>query len=336
MIEDNYRIWDEEIISVDIIRDIAAYAFVITPNKIHRNRYGEIVLPENKTIEVGLSKNVAGDNDPQYTSLTAIPTGYDIYYEIDNNGNPVKIGGESESAILPCKVDISSVTNSIIFYLVVNENSEEDKTAVLSETVEITSDVPGETAYVGYLTDSLGVVSCDANGEPTVGTVLSTEFKVTNGTVTEVTSNYEGSDFKVTPSGSTITFNEFTQTLPEKTSIVLTATYLDKDGVSGTEEAVYTIVKLKVAEASTILDFSNDNVIIPCDKNGTPEVIEVTTFVAMLHGDEILELTSNDVDLGERDSEGYYKLTLALSDLTFDGEVCNKELTFTGTGKSGS
>jgi hypothetical protein len=207
---------------------------------------------------------------------------------------------------------------------------------VLSETVEITSDVPGETAYVGYLTDSLGIVSCDANGEPTVGTVLSTEFKVTNGTVTEVTSNYEGSDFKVTPSGSTITFNEFTQTLPEKTSIVLTATYLDKDGVSGTEEAVYTIVKLKVAEASTILDFSNDNVIIPCDKNGTPEVTEVTTFVAMLHGDEVLELTSNDVDLGERDSEGYYKLTLALSDLTFDEEVCNKELTFTGTGKSGS
>ena len=43
-----------------------------------------------------------------------------------------------------------------------------------------------ENAYVGYLTDSMGVVSCDANGEPTAGLVLATEFKVTNGTVTKV------------------------------------------------------------------------------------------------------------------------------------------------------
>lgn len=336
MSETNYKIWDDEIISVDIIRDIAAYKFVLTPNKIHRNVENKIVVPENKQIKVGLSKDVAGDGDPRYTQLNVIPTGYDIYYEIDNSGDIKKIGGEPEPVSLPYSLDVSSVTNSIVFYLITNENSIDDGTVVLSETISVTSDIPGESAYVGYLTDSLGIVSCDANGEPTAGTVLSTEFKVTNGTVTKVTSNYEGLDFKVTPSGSTIIFDEFTQTLPEKTSIVLTATYLDKDGVSGTEEAVYTIVKLKVAEASTILDFSNDNVIIPCDENNDPYVTEVTTFVAMLHGDEILTLTSDDVELGEQDEEGYYKLTIPISGLTFDGAVCNKEIIFTGTGKTGS
>jgi hypothetical protein len=337
MSETNYKIWDDEIISVDIIRDIAAYKFVLTPNKIHRNVKNEIVVPNDKTIDVGLSKDVAGDGDPQYTQLNVIPTGYDIYYEIDNSGNIQKIGGEPESVSLPYSLDVSSVTNSIVFYLITNENSIDDGTVVLSETISVTSDVPGENAYVGYLTDPLGIVSCDANGEPTAGTVLSTEFKVTNGTVTNVTSDYEGSEFNVKPSGSTITFDEFKQTLPEKTTIVLTAKYLDKDGVVGTEEAVYTIVKLKVAEASTILDFSNDNVVIPCDENDNPYVTEVTTFVAMLHGDEILTLTSNDVDLGEQDEKGYYKLTIPISELPFNGKaVCNKELTFTGTGKTGS
>lgn len=336
MSETNYKIWDDEIISVDIIRDIAAYKFVLTPNKIHRNVENKIVVPNNQQIEVGLSKDVAGDGDPQYTQLNVIPTGYDIYYEIDNSGNIQKIGGEHETISLPYNLDVSSVTNSIVFYLITNENSIDDGTVVLSETISVTSDIPGESAYVGYLTDSLGIVSCDANGEPTAGTVLSTEFKVTNGTVTKVTSNYEGSDFKVTPSGSTITFDEFKQTLPEKTTIVLTASYLDKDGVVGTETAVYTIVKLKVAEASTILDFSNDNVVIPCDENDNPYVTEVTTFVAMLHGDEILTLTSEDVTLGEQNEEGYYKLTIPIDKLSFDGVVCNKKLTFTGTGKTGS
>ena len=335
MSETNYKIWDDEIISVDIIRDIAAYKFVLTPNKIHRDVDGVVIVPENKEISIGMSKNVSGDGISEYVPLTECPAGYDLYYKKDN-GNDIKFGSEEEHNLLPYKLNVADVTSSVVLTLVVDENSDDDKKVVLSETVEVTSDVPGESAYVGYLTDSLGIVSCDANGEPTAGTVLSTEFKVTNGTVTNVTSDYEGSEFNVKPSGSTITFDEFKQTLPEKTTIVLTAKYLDKDGVVGTEEAVYTIVKLKVAEASTILDFSNDNIVIPCDENGTPYTSTVSTFVAMLHGDDILTLTSDDVALGSRDEEGYYKITLSIQDLVFDGDVCNKELTFTGTDGSES
>ena len=334
MEEGNYKVWDSENILVDIIRDIASYQFVITPNKIHRNVNGEIVIPENQEITIGLSKNVAGDGVADYEALSVIPTGYDIYYEKDNNGNPDPIGGESENATLPFKLNVSDVTNSIVLTLVVNENSEDDGMIVLSETVEITSDVPGKSAYVGYLTDSMCTVSCDANGVPTAGQVYDTTFKVTNGTVDNVTIP-SGSGYKAEFKDGKVYFSGFGQGLPEVTKLTLTATCTYSDGTTGEEEAGYTIIKLKVAEASTILDFSNDNIVIPCDENGTPYTTEVSTFVAMLHGDDVLTLESENVTLGNRDDEGYYKITLSVSDLTFDGDVCNKELTFIGTDTNG-
>lgn len=334
MVEDNYKVWDTENILVDIIRDISSYQFVVTPNKIHRDVTGEIVLPKNKQITVGLSKNVAGDGVAEYIPLTECPTGYDLYYEIDNNGDAVKCGGEVENISLPYTIDVSEVTNSIVLTLVVNENSEEDGMVVLSETVEITSDVPGKSAYVGYLTDSMCTVSCDANGVPTTGQEYFTTFKVTNGDVSMVTVP-EGTGYKAEYKNGKVRFYDFEQSLLEVTKLTLTARYTDAEGIEGEEEAGYTIVKLKIAEASTILDFSNDNIIVPCDENSNPFVEEVSTFVAMLHGDDVLNLTSNDVKLGERDSEGYYKITLKVTDLLFDGDVCNKELTFTGKDATG-
>lgn len=335
MNDGNYIVWDTENILVDIIRDIASYQFVVTPNKIHRNVNGEIIVPENKEITIGLSKNKAGDGETKYESLSVIPVGYDIYCEKDNNGNPVKFGEEHEDNTLPVKIDVSDVTNSIVLTLVVNENSEDDGQVVLSETIEITSDVPGKSAYIGYLTDPMCTVSCDANGIPTDGQVYDTTFKVTNGTVTNVAIP-GGKGYTAKFENGKVYFERFTQDLPEVTNITLTATCKYSDGTTGEEEAGYTIVKLKVADASTILDFSNDNVVIPCDENGTPYTSTVSTFVAMLHGDDILTLTSDDVALGSRDEEGYYKITLSIQDLVFDGDVCNKELTFTGTDGSES
>ena len=335
MADGNYIVWDTENILVDIIRDIASYQFVVTPNKIHRNVNGEIIVPENREITIGLSKNKAGDGETKYESLSVIPVGYDIYYEKDNNGNPEKFGEEHENNTLPVKIDVSDVTNSIVLTLVVNENSEDDGQVVLSETIEITSDVPGKSAYIGYLTDPMCTVSCDANGIPTDGQVYDTTFKVTNGTVTNVTIP-GGKGYTAKFENGKVYFERFTQDLPEVTNITLTATCKYSDGTIGEEEAGYTIVKLKVADASTILDFSNDNIVIPCDENGTPYTSNVSTYVAMLHGDDVLTLTSDNVVLGSRDEEGYYKITLSIQDLVFDGDVCNKELTFTGTDGSES
>lgn len=335
MADGNYIVWDTENILVDIIRDIASYQFVVTPNKIHRNVNGEITVPENKEITVGLSKNKAGDGETKYESLSVIPAGYDIYCEKDNNGNPEKFGEEHEDNTLPVKIDVSDVTNSIVLTLVVNENSEDDGQVVLSETIEITSDVPGESAYIGYITDPMCTVSCDANGIPTPGQIYDTEFKVTNGTVTNVHIP-TGSGYQAEFKNGKVYFSNFTQELPEVTKLTLTATCTYSDGLSGTEEAGYTIVKLKVADASTILDFSNDNVVVPCDENGIPYVDSVSTFVAMLHGDDTLTLESSEVELGIPDSEGYYKITLnGIKNLPFTDGVYNKELTFKGTSKSG-
>lgn len=335
MADGNYIVWDTENILVDIIRDIASYQFVVTPNKIHRNVNGEITVPENKEITVGLSKNKAGDGEIKYESLSVIPVGYDIYCEKDNNGSPEKFGEEHEDNTLPVKIDVSDVTNSIVLTLVVNENSKDDGQVVLSETIEITSDVPGESAYIGYITDPMCTVSCDANGIPTPGQIYDTEFKVTNGTVTNV-SIPTGSGYQAEFKNGKVYFSNFTQELPEVTKLTLTATCTYSDGLSGTEEAGYTIVKLKVADASTILDFSNDNVVVPCDENGIPYVDSVSTFVAMLHGDDTLTLESSDVELGSPDSEGYYKITLnGIKNLPFTDGVYNKELTFKGTSESG-
>jgi hypothetical protein len=338
MSENNYKVWDSENILVDIIRDIASYQFVVTPNKIHRNVAGEIVVPQNQQITVGLSKNKAGDGETKYEALSVIPAGYDIYYEIDNNGDPIPFSGESENVTLPYTIDVSDVTNSIVLTLVVNENSEDDRQVVLSETIEITSDVPGESAYVGYLTDSLGVVSCDANGNPTIDQEFETTFKVTNGEVTSIDS-ISGVGFTAEISGDTIVFKNFNRDLPETTKLTISAEYLAKDGTKGKEESTYTIVKLKVADASTILDFANDNVIIPCDKNNSPLVDSISTFVAMMHGSTKLFLSTTDsnVELGSSTEEGYYPISLALDLVKFDDNgVCNYNIPFTGTDSDGN
>jgi hypothetical protein len=267
--------------------------------------------------------------------LTKCPAGYDLYYEIDNNGDAVKFGGEKEDDNLPYTLELDNIKNSVVLTMVVDENSDDSGMVVLSETVEITSDIPGKSAYVGYLTDSMCTVSCDANGNPTAGQVYETTFKVTNGTVQNVTLP-QGNGYKLTHEGNgKIKIDSFTQALSEVTKLKFTATYVDSEGITGEEEASYTIVKLKIAEASTILDFSNDNVIIPCDENGQPYISEASTFVAMLHGDDVLNLTSTDVTLGDRDKQGYYKISFNVNNLVFNGDVCNKELTFTGKDATG-
>lgn len=335
MSDGNYIIWDFENILVDIIREVSSYQFVVTPDKIHINTAGEVVLPSDGLITIGLSKNVAGDGESILTALDNVPTGYDIYYEIDNNGNEIKLGGESEIVSLPATIDVSKVTNSVVLYLVVNENSEDDKKIVLSETIEVTSDVPGETAYVGYLTDSLGVVSCDANGNPEPGQTFSTTFKVTNGTNVKI-NDVTGTGFTAIVDSNntdTIVFSDFQQSLNANTKVTLTATYTAKDDTEGIETAEYTIIKLQNAESSTILDFSNSNIIVPCDETNSPLIESITTHVTMMHGDESLILTTEDqnVTLGTVDSEGYYPITLAISNVIWNDSTGKYTIPFTGT-----
>lgn len=294
------------------------------------------------SITLGLLKNRAGDGDPTYSSIKEIPTGYDIAYSFDGGVKWNYVGGEAEKDDLPATIDISDVKTEkqhIIFNLVANENSEDDGLVVLSETVELTSEIPGKDAYVGYLTDSMGVVSCDANGEPTAGLVLATEFKVTNGTVTNVSLWDESGNALVNGNlpftyeidseyPGKVTFSTFKRTLPETTRIVLKAEYTDGEGntVLEGDALVYTIAKLKVAEASTVVDFSNDNIIIPCDENGTMLTNTVTTYVAMMHGDETLFLNLDSDLLGtdsgisldkteENRKNGYYPLTITIPDM---------------------
>ena len=84
---------------------------------------------------------------------------------------------------------------------------------------------------------------------------MSTTFKVTNATVTkvEVVGSYNG--VTITPSNDTVTFSGFTSELLDTNRIILKGTY-KYDDVTETTELTYNLVKLKVAEATTILDFS--------------------------------------------------------------------------------
>lgn len=196
----------------------------------------------------------------------------------------------------------------------------------------------------------MGVVSCDSNGKPTAGLVLATEFKVTNGTVTEVSlfdesgKAFEKTNLNYTIAGGKVTFSEFKNTLPETTRIVLKAKYKDGEGnelIEG-DSLVYTIAKLKVAEASTVVDFSNDNIIIPCDENGTMLATTATTYVAMMHGDEVLGLNLETPDnniyslSSSASTNGYYKLDINLNNCTFTNDVCNVVIPFIGAGVSGT
>ena len=339
--ESDYKAWDTESITIDIIRDISAYSFVVDPNKIHRDVKGNLTVPSDNKLLINLRKDRAGDGEVIWEALQEVPTGYDIWYKIDDNDRK-KLGGENEIVSLPYSLDVTGVKKEVGLYLIIDESSEEDDLVVLSETIEVTSDTPGKTAYVGHLTDSLGVVVCDGDKKPVPGQVLSTSFKVTNGTIDSVTSDYEGKKLDITYSTETpgyVEFTNFVDSLPETSSIKLIATYTGEDGVQGQEEAVYTIVKLQIAEASTLLDFTNDNIVIPCDENFKSYVESVEVGVTMIHGDESLTLTtsSSDVQLGEQqDDEGYYTLTIPVSKLTFENQIANLKISFVGTDKEGN
>lgn len=304
--EEDYEIQDAEILKVDIIQEIASYKFVIDPTFFHKRVNGTIDPAE---IQIGLAKNVAGDNgDPEYIPVNNVPLGYDLYYEI--NGTRTKIDGEDEQGSLPCNIPISNANGDINLYLVTNEHSDDEGKVVLSETIEMRSELPGESAYVGYLTDSLGVVSCDADGNPDPGQpALTTQFKVTNAkSVTVKKPTVTGCN--VTVSGNTITFSGFTDALQPTTVVPITATYTDANDIPSETEAVYTIVKLRNADSTTVLHVSDNNIIVPCDPNLTPRVKKVTTTIEMSHGDEILTINpSTDIQLLNDGAEDFYKFT---------------------------
>lgn len=350
MSEGDYKVWDQENIVVDIIRDIASYKFVLTPDKVTLKHDGNLSAD---TLTLGVSKNKAGDGNPNYEVLKNIPAGYDIYYSLDGEENWIKVGGESENPALPATIDISAVKEHkkhIVFQMVLDEESSEDNLVVLSETVEIASEIPGKNAYSGYLTDSMGVVSCDANGEPTVGQELSTEFKITNAKSVKIVGIFTDKDctipvqngvFSYNITDGIVTFSNFTSTLPETLHLYLKASYTDAEGVEALEGDIlgYTIAKLKVAEASTVLTFSNSNVVVPCDENGETKVTEVVTYVAMMYGDEELNLTMESkegITFKESVENGYHKLTIDVSKITFNGDVGYCTMKFTGTGDSGT
>lgn len=304
--EEDYEIQDAEILKVDIIQEVASYKFVIDPTFFHKRVNGTIDPAE---IQIGLAKNVAGDNgNPEYIPVNNVPLGYDLYYEI--NGNRIKIDGEDEQASLPCNIPISTTTGDINLYLVTDENSDDNGKVVLSETIEMRSELPGESAYVGYLTDSLGVVSCDADGKPDTGQPnLTTQFKVTNAkSVTVKKPTVTGCTVSV--SGNTITFSGFTDALQPTTVVPITATYTDANNIPAETEAVYTIVKLRNADSTTVLHVSDNNIIVPCDPNLTPRVTKVTTTMEMSHGDEILTINpSTDIQLLNDGAKDFYKFT---------------------------
>lgn len=335
MSEGDYKVWDQENIVVDIIRDIASYKFVLTPDKVTLKHDGNL---STDTLTLGVSKNKAGDGNPNYEVLKNIPAGYDIYYSLDGEENWIKVGGESENPALPATIDISAVKEHkkhIVFQMVIDEESSEDNLVVLSETVEIASEIPGKNAYSGYLTDSMGVVSCDAANRPVGGTVLSTTAKVTNGEVTNVTvcsadgNALENSvNFIYTVDKDTVTFTNFQDTLPDVTKLILKVKYKDSEGIELKEgdDLGYTIVKLNIAEASTILDFTNDNIVIPFDANGERLTDSVTTKVVMMHGGEWLTIEG----LVNPDQNGYYDLTIDLTELTWKDGVASYTKTFKG------
>ena len=335
--ESDYIVWKTENILVDIIRDVASYRFVVDPAKVHRNAKGELVdLPDNK-VYVGISRDVAGDDVVEMEPLSELPTGYDLYYAIDDNPY-VKVGGESENVILPYGLDVTEAKNAIKLRLVVDEESADDEKVVLSEIIEVTSETPGKSAYIGYLSDSLGVISCNADGNPTVGQELSTTFKITNGSIKSVRCEYEGSAFAANCEGDVITFSDFNQALGETTKVELIATYLDDDDIESEAAAIYTIVKLKISESSTTLNFGNDNIIVPCDETYQPLVTSFNNFVSMTHGDEFLSLTTNSnlIRLSDTpDENGCYSFTINIENLTFNNDICELKLLFVGTDKEG-
>ena len=347
--EECYTVWDTENILVDIIRDIAAYKFVFTPDKIHIKH--DKTLSTDKIV-FGMSKNKAGDGDPTYEVLKEIPTGYDVYYSFDDGLSWNKIGGEGETDDLPAEINLLDesgevlVDQHILVKMVINENDGsldddaigENNITVLSETIEVTSEIPGKSAYVGYLTDSMGVVSCDAQGNPNAGLVLSTEFKVTNAknvTVIGVYTDKEcsnplesGVKCEYTINGGVVEFSNFTKSLAETEHLYLKAKYVDENNTAATEDDMefiegdilgYTIAKLKVAEASTILDFSNDNIVIPCDSTGTPFVTSAETYVAMFYGDKVLNISTESVELGES-INNYRKIVIPIDNSMFEGK----------------
>lgn len=141
--EEDYIVLDHETILVDIIRPKASFQFNIDPNKIHLDKDGNITVPSSKKLNIGLSRNISGDNIINYSPLNTIPTGYDIYYKIDGGSTLYRFGKDNENVQLPYSIDVTNVKNSISFYLVIDENSFEDELVVLTETVEVTSDIPG-------------------------------------------------------------------------------------------------------------------------------------------------------------------------------------------------
>jgi hypothetical protein len=167
---------------------------------------------------------------------------------------------------------------------------------------------------------------------------MSTTFKVTNATVTkvEVEGSYNG--VTITPSNDTVTFSGFTSDLLDTNRIILKGTY-KYDDVTETTELTYNLVKLKVAEATTILDFSNDNIIVPCDENGEVSVSSVSTGVAMMYGETDLEIALKEsvagIELGESIGNGYRKLTIDLSKVNFVDDVCNLSITVVGSDSEG-
>ena len=288
-------------------------------------------ITDVKNVSCRLYKTVGGVKN--YVDIPQDYFGFDIELYLDG----VK---QKSHYTIDDVITLDQFTNSCEFVLV-NQGGEGeedvvwDRKLVTKEYAEAGTD--GNSAYVGYLTDSLGVVSCDAQGNPVSGP-LSTTFKVTNATVTkvEVVGSYNG--VTITPSKDTVTFSGFTKDLLDTNKIILKGTYT-YDDETATTELTYNLVKLKVAEATTILDFSNDNIIVPCDENGIVSVSNVSTGVAMMHGETDLDVSLKEsvegITLGDSIGNGYRKLTINLSKVRFVDDICNLSITIIGTDSEG-
>lgn len=322
------KTWDTESIDVSIDRVPSAYRLICAPNQLSMD-------PDNKfnqSVDLFLTRDVADEKGlviPE--SLNEVPVGYDLMYSIDG-GSWKHVDGAHETAQIPIRVEIGAIKSMVTFALIVDEFSEEDNRVVCTETIMATSAQPGKDSNICSLTDPYGTLSCDADGNVTPDQKCETTVYVTNATIlkaddVDINDNIPSDIFSSTPTlnddGSvTITFDKF-QNLPEVTHVKIKASYINNNGDSNTGTCVYTIVKLKVADATTTLDIYNQNIYIPVDERNTSTIPEISTGFSLTYGSKELSVT-NVSDKGNLVSLLDSTFVINTQDMTFEGDSPNR------------
>lgn len=322
------KTWDTESIDVSIDRVPSAYRLICDPNQLFMD-------PDNKfnqSVSLFLTRDVADEKGlviPE--SLNEVPGGYDLMYSIDG-GSWKHVDGPNETAQMPRNVEIGAINSMVTFALIVDKFNEEDNRVVCTETVMATSAQPGKDANICSLTDPYGTLSCDADGKVTKEQTCETTVYVTNATISDaehvdIDSNIQSDAFlykrERNENGSvTITFYDF-DNLPEVTHVKIEASYTNNNGDINKGTCVYTIVKLKVADATTTLDIYNQNIYIPVDERNTSTIPEISTGFSLTYGSKDLKVNKVTAKGGEVSHNGSV-LTIDTEGMTFTGDSPNR------------